>query len=128
LPPAQAAVAGEAVALKAECVKAYGNGRGKYKTIVSTCGRVLEVDPRAADVMVMLANAELDRGKTKESVEWAHKALAVDASLPEPYVVVGTAEQMAGHPKEAKAAYEKYLELAPTGPFASDLRQVLKGL
>jgi DNA-binding response OmpR family regulator len=128
LPPEKGAAAADTAALKAGCVKAYGNGRGKYKTIVSACLRALEADPRAADVMVMLANAELDRGKTKESLEWAQKALAVDASLPEPYVVVGTAEQMAGHLKEAKAAYEQYLELAPTGPFASDLRQVLKGL
>jgi predicted Zn-dependent protease len=119
---------GDLTALKAECVKAYGKGHGKYKSIVSACAKVLELDPKAADVMVMMANAELERGRAKESMEWGQRAMAIDPNLPEPYVFVGNAEQMAGHRKEAKAAYEKYLELAPTGSYANDLRAVLKGL
>jgi tetratricopeptide (TPR) repeat protein len=125
---APAAAEGEVAALKADCVKAYSKGRGKYKSIVSACAKVLEADPKAADVMVFLANAELERGATKESKEWAQRALAIDANLADPYVFVGNAEQVAGHRKEAKAAYEKYLELAPTGPYANDLRAVLTGL
>jgi tetratricopeptide (TPR) repeat protein len=127
-PAVAAQPAADPAALKAECAKSYANGHGKYKAIVDACGRVLMADPQAADVMVMLANAELERGRTKESMAWAQKALAIDANLPEPYVFVGNAEQLAGHRKEARAAYEKYLQLAPAGSYASDLRAVLKGL
>jgi CheY-like chemotaxis protein len=134
VPPAAAAptptpaAEGEVAVLKADCVKAYNKGRGKYKAIVSACAKVLEADSKAADVMVFLANAEFQRGATKESMEWAQRALAIDANLPDPYVFVGNGEQIAGHRKEAKAAYEKYLELAPTGSYATDLRAVLKSL
>lgn len=126
--PVDQAAASEASAPRAECVKAYNNGRGRYKQVTTACQRALEADPAAADVMLMLAAAELDRGRAKESMEWAQKALAVDATLAEPYVFVGNAEQSAGHRKEARAAYQKYLELAPTGKYAEDLRAVLKGL
>jgi tetratricopeptide (TPR) repeat protein len=95
---------------------------------VAACEPVLAADPNAADVMVMMAETELNRGKLKESRDWAEKALAVEASIPEPYVIIGQAEQQARHNKEAKAAYEKYLELAPTGKYAADVRAILPKL
>src|SRR6185369_6509090 len=96
-PPAAPAEAQPAAvdsgALKADCAKAYSNGNGKYKAITAACGKVLQADPRAADVMVMLANAESNRGRVKESMTWAQKALAIDPALADAYVFVGTGEQ-----------------------------------
>jgi Tfp pilus assembly protein PilF len=96
--------------------------------VVSACTPVVEADPKAADVMTILANAEFDRARFKEARAWAVKALEVDPTIPDAYAFVATAEQEAGHIPEARAAYEKYLELAPQGRLANDVRTILKGL
>ncbi len=110
------------------CRKAYNNGRGKYKDVVAACEKALEVNPKAADAMVMLANVELDRGRHKEALVWAIRAIEIDPTIPEAYVFIGGAKQLAGSKVQAKAAYERYLELAPTGKYAGDLKTILKSL
>jgi CheY-like chemotaxis protein len=127
-PAAAAAPAAETDAQRAACLKAYNDGRGKYKSVVAACTPVVEADPKAADVMTILANAEFERLRFKDARTWALKALDVDPSIPDAYAFVATAEQEAGHLKEARVAYEKYLELAPQGRLAADVRAILKGL
>ena len=78
--------------------------------------------------MVILARAELERGRAVEARSWAKKALAAKPDLADAYVVLGGAEQESENPDAAKAAYKKYLELAPTGRHARDLRAILDNL
>jgi Flp pilus assembly protein TadD len=78
--------------------------------------------------MVILARAEIDRGHLGEARSLARKALATDPQRFDAYVFLGTAEQEAGRIDEARAAYKKYLELAPEGPFARELRAILNNL
>jgi Flp pilus assembly protein TadD len=132
-PPAAAAPAAEAPAaepdaLRAACLKAYNDGHGKYKSVMSACAPVVGADSKAADVMTILANAEFDRLRFKEARAWALKALEIDPTIPDAYAFVATAEQESGNLKEARVAYEKYLELAPQGRLADDVRAILKGL
>jgi Tfp pilus assembly protein PilF len=96
--------------------------------IVAACRPAIEAQPEAADIMVILARAELDRGRAGEAWTWAKKALSVNPDLADAYLMLGGAEQEAEHPAEAKAAYKKYLELAPTGRHARDLRAILDNL
>jgi Flp pilus assembly protein TadD len=124
--PEEPAIDGDAQ--KAACRKAFNNGAGKYKSIIAACEPVLAADPNAADVMVMMAETELNRGRYRESREWSEKALVVEPTLPEPYVFIGQAEQQAGRKKEARAAYEKYLQLAPAGKYAKDVRAIVPTL
>ena len=58
----------------------------------------------------------------------AAKALALDPTIPDAWAFVGTAEQVAGHAKEARVAYQRFLELAPPGRRADDIRAILKTL
>ena len=51
-----------------------------------------------------------------------------NADLADAYVYLGGAEQELGNTSEAQAAYKKYLELAPKGRHARELRAVLDGL
>jgi predicted TPR repeat methyltransferase len=51
--------------------------------------------------------------------------VAADPNLADAYVFIGTAEQAAGHAQAAKIAYLKYLELAPTGRYAQDLKAIV---
>jgi Flp pilus assembly protein TadD len=78
--------------------------------------------------MVILARAELDRGRLGEARSLAKKALAADPQRLDAYIYLGNAEQEAGKAEDARAAYKKYLELAPNGPFARELRAILSNL
>ena len=75
-----------------------------------------------------MARAEIDRGHLSEARSLAKKALAVDPNRFDAFVYLGTAEQAAGKIEEARAAYKKYLEFAPDGPFARELRAILTNL
>ena len=78
----------------------------------------------AADV----AQAALEHGRNADAVAWAHKAIAVDPKLAQAFVLLGGAQQQLGHSTEARAAYNRYLELAPAGEHAQDIRALLPGL
>jgi Flp pilus assembly protein TadD len=78
--------------------------------------------------MVILARADIDRGRLVEARSLAKKALATEPQRLDAYVYLGTAEQEAGRIDEARTAYKKYLELAPDGPFARELRAILNNL
>jgi CheY-like chemotaxis protein len=110
------------------CLKADAGGRGKPMVVLAACRLAAEAEPEAADIMLIVARAELDRGRAIEARSWAKKALAVNPDLADAYLLLGGAEQEAENPAEAKAAYKKYLELAPTGRHARDLRAILDNL
>ena len=108
------------------CRKAYASER--YRAIIDSCGKVLEARPEDAQVMVMMAHAELDRGHGSAALRWARKAVSVNPALPEAYVFIGEVEQESGNNEAAKAAYSKYLQLAPKGRYARDLRAIVSRL
>ncbi|HEV2276131.1 MAG TPA: tetratricopeptide repeat protein [Acidobacteriaceae bacterium] len=74
-------------------------------------------------------------GQSDATVAAAEKAIAADPSKPIPYYLKGQAliSKASVDPKTQKIvappgtaeAYQKYLELAPTGPFAGEAQQVL---
>jgi hypothetical protein len=111
-----------------KCIDTNADGKGRAKAVVAACRPALGADPADAEIMVILARAEVDRGRFGEARSLAKKALAADPKRVEAYVYLGTAEQAAGKVDEARAAYKKYLELAPDGPFARELRAILSNL
>ncbi|MDX2022486.1 MAG: response regulator [Deltaproteobacteria bacterium] len=108
------------------CKKAYASE--KYKPIMEACGQALADHPQEAQVMVMMAHAELDRGHSPAALKWAKSAVSANPKLADAYVFIGEVEQELGHKAAAKAAYAKYLELAPSGKYAADLRVIVKNL
>ena len=117
-----------AAGLGERCRKVDAGGKGRPAAVLAACRPAIEAEPEAADIMVILARVELDRERAAEARSWAKKALGVDPDLAEAYVFLGGAEQELGNPDAAKAAYKKYLELAPTGRHARELRVVLDSL
>jgi hypothetical protein len=108
------------------CQQAFARHRGKE--VLASCGRAFDENPRSADVAVMLAKTELDRGRFRPALDWAKKALALDDNRADAYVFLGGAEQAAGHAPAARSAYQRYLQLAPKGRYAADLRAILSSL
>ena len=117
-----------AAELRRKCLEVDAEGKGKAKAVTTVCRPALDAEPKAVDIMVILARAEIDRGHLGEARSLARKALATDPQRFDAYVFLGTAEQEAGRIDEARAAYKKYLELAPEGPFARELRAILNNL
>jgi hypothetical protein len=99
--------------------------RKKYKDVLDSCGRAFDARPNAADLAALVAEAEMNRGRAGSSLNWARKAIAVDPNLADAYVFLGTGEQQAGHAQAAKTAYLRYLELAPGGRFAQDVKAIV---
>lgn len=100
----------------------------KLKDVVDVCGRAFAAGATTAEVAVTIARAEFDRGRGTQAGAWARRAIERNADTADAYVYVGMAEQESGHRAAAKAAYQRYLQLAPKGRYASDLRSVVNAL
>ncbi len=124
--PSPKALTPELEAQLAKCRAAHG--KAKYQAVLSTCGPVAAADPNSAEVALMLAHAEFERGRAVQALDWAKKVVVLDPAQADAYVYMGGAEQVAGRLKAARDAYRKYLELAPEGRYADDLRVILKSL
>jgi len=74
------------------------------------------------------ARAQLDKGRAKAALASAQAAVALDDRAAEAWLVIGAAQQEFGKNADARAAYEKYLALAPKGAFAGEIRSVLRTL
>ncbi len=102
--------------------------RHRATDVLETCPKAIDETPQSAELAVILARTELERGRARQALDWAKKAVTLDAERAEAYVYLGGAEQAAGRSAAARAAYKRYLELAPRGRFAADLRAVLTSL
>jgi hypothetical protein len=118
-----AAATGDPASARVRCKEIAGSRR--QKDLLSVCSDAFAADPSAADVAVILAKAEFDKGHAAQALAWSQKALAADPSAADAYVFIGGVEQSAGHNKAAKEAYRRYLQLAPGGRYAGDLRAIV---
>jgi hypothetical protein len=124
--PAAAAVpAAQADELRAACTKALG--KSKYKDIVESCTAAFDARP-VAELAAQVAQNALERGRKADASDWAKKAITADPTFADAFVFLGGAEQELGRRAEAKAAYQRYLELAPNGKYASDITLLLRSL
>jgi CheY-like chemotaxis protein len=98
---------------------------GNAAQTVEHCNRAFRALPDSALIAAVLARAEVDLGHYERAAEWAHKAVGIDPSMAEPYAYLGFAADQAGYRQEAHAAYQRYLELDPRGPYADDINAIL---
>jgi hypothetical protein len=108
-----------------------GLQKKQSKAIVGSCTTGLELDASLAPSVLKWAKAEFERGRTVVAANMARKIIQInpaDPSLADAYVIVGTAEQESSRASAAKVAYRRYLDLAPRGYYANDVRSALKSL
>jgi tetratricopeptide (TPR) repeat protein len=108
------------------CRKAFDQHHSK--DVLFSCAQAFASTPTSAEIAVMLSQTEFDRGHARQALAWAQKAIAIDSERANAYVYLGGAEQAAGHKAAAKSAYKRYLQLAPQGRYAAELRAVLASL
>jgi hypothetical protein len=106
---------------------AEGLHAGKYREVEGKCKAAFAAAP-AAGLATDVAQAAFEHGRNADAAAWAKKAIGVDPKLAQAFVLLGGAEQQLGHAAEARAAYNRYLELAPNGAHAQDVRALLPGL
>ncbi len=99
----------------------------RIRDIEARCTAAFEAQPAAA-LAAEVAQAVLELGRNVEAAVWARRAIGVDPKHASAFVLLGGAEQQLGHAAEARAAYARYLELAPDGEHAQDIRALLPRL
>jgi tetratricopeptide (TPR) repeat protein len=99
----------------------------KYREIETKCKAAFAAAP-AAELAAGVAQAALENGRNADAVAWARKAIDVNPKLAQAFVLLGGAEQQLGHAQQARDAYNRYLELAPNGEHAQDIRALLPSL
>jgi len=109
---------------------------GKIPEAQAAYEAAAQADPKQAGIRYANEAIIMDRvGNLDATVAAADKAIAADPSKPIPYYLKGKAliNKATVDPKTQKIvappgcaeAYQKYLELAPDGPFAADAKSVL---
>ena len=92
----------------------------------AACARAFEADPGNASLAFAVAHAEHAHGRLAEAAHWAKRALALDPNAAEAYVLVARDEIEEGRREDARAAYQRYLELAPRGWHQAEARAELR--
>ncbi|HTA18200.1 MAG TPA: hypothetical protein VK989_02855, partial [Polyangia bacterium] len=112
--------------LLAACRQAFTEKRAKDAEIA--CIAAKDANPDSPDACALLGHALFNRKKRREALQWAERAVALDPKHADAYVIIGGVKQAADDAPAAKAAYQKYLELAPNGQYAADLRAIVDSL
>ncbi|MBC8134190.1 MAG: hypothetical protein H7X95_14505, partial [Deltaproteobacteria bacterium] len=102
--------------------------RNRFRDALVACAAAVTANPRSAEALTMMAHAELNLGHLGRAGELATKAIAIDPGIADAYVIVGGVHQDSGQNNQAKIAYRRYLQLAPRGRYADELRSIVNSL
>ena len=113
--------------------------QGKIADSQAAYEAAVKADPKNAAMYYGNEAIMMDRaGNTDATVAAADKAIAADPNKPIPYYLKGKAlinkatvdpkTQKIVAPEGTAEAYQKYLDLAPNGPFANDAKAILAQL
>jgi hypothetical protein len=121
--PAAAASASDSMQ---ECQAALRRERAKPALVA--CEKFSRENPTSVDALVMLAHANLLAGADGETLRLARRASFLDPKNADAYLLVGTVLQTMGRMPAARSAYQSYLQNAPHGSHAAEVRAILKTL
>jgi tetratricopeptide (TPR) repeat protein len=100
--------------------------RHAWRLSPEACVRAFEADPGNGALALAVAQAEYARTHVARAAQWARRALALDPNLPEAHIIIARGEAEDGRADEARAAYARYLELAPHGWHQAEARAALR--
>ena len=113
------------------------HAKGKVKEAAAAYELAAKADPTKAATYYFNEAATLFNGNDIDgAAAAADKAIAADPTKADAYYIKGQAlvqkatvvNNVITAPPECIAAYQKYLELAPTGPHAQEVKDVLAGI
>lgn len=100
--------------------------RAPWRLSAQACVRAFDLDPSNGALALAIAHAEQAHGSPEESARWAERALALNPDAAEAYVLIARAAARRGHHDDARAAYRRYLDLAPRGWHQAEARAAQK--
>jgi DNA-binding response OmpR family regulator len=112
--------------LLAACRTAFTEKRSKDAE--TACVAAKDANPDSAEACALLGHALFNRNHRREALQWAERSVKLDPNHADAYVIIGGVKQANDDNRAAKAAYQKYLELAPNGQYAADMRAILDAL
>ncbi|HEX4461078.1 MAG TPA: tetratricopeptide repeat protein, partial [Polyangia bacterium] len=115
-------------ALKAEAFMVLGRAQydqGNFKPALKSLKTATELDPRSARAWYHLSLVEEDLKMLPDARAAMESAVKCDPQLAEAYYYLGRMRAAANDATSVEA-YQKYLELAPKGPYATEVKQALK--
>jgi CheY-like chemotaxis protein len=107
------------------CKQAFTEKRARDAEIACTAAK--DANPESAEANSLQGHALFGRKKRREALQAAERAVELDPRQADAYVIIGGVKQATGDKTAAKTAYKKYLELAPNGQYAADLRAIVEG-
>ena len=81
--------------------------------------------PSDGKVAFLRGKAAFEEGKNSEAIKFLSRADKLGYRKAGLYMELGAAYQVVGKSKKAKEAYEKYLQLKPTGPVSEQVRKII---
>jgi len=88
--------------------------------------RAIKLDPSSADAHYWLGMVHEDARRTGKAREEFEEALRKRPNYAQAWYDLGEVSRKLKDKKGAERAFRKYLELAPDGTFASDVREYLR--
>ena len=102
--------------------------RAKYRAAVGEFKRAVQLNPESVPALLALGDAYLEADLPRNAVKPLEKAAKIDLKSGRAQLLLGTAYQSQSRNADAVLAYQRYLELEPTGEFAHDVRSILANL
>ena len=115
-------------ALKAEAYAILGRSQyeqGSFRPALRALRTATELDPRMARAWYNLGLVQFDMQKLNDSRTAMEAAVKADALYADAWYYLGRTRAALGD-ATARDAYTKYLEIAPKGPYAVEVREALR--
>ncbi len=106
---------------------AFFRSTGEINQAAAIVESVLESDPEAADVMMVLADMYLEAERPQRSLEWSERAAALAPSDPEAWLRLARAYWALERGDEARRALAEVLRLEPANETALALQAAWEG-
>jgi TolA-binding protein len=105
-----------------------GSRKKKLDEARSLLQEILVTAPSQAEALLLLAQIQLEQGKPDAALQTATQCTQVAGELADCWLTIGVLQQDRNKKADARAAYEKYVALAPDGRYAGDVRKQLARL
>lgn len=103
-------------------------GKSRLKQAATILSEILTNQPNHPDGLLLNAQVQLELHNPEEALASATKCTQVATGMADCWLTIGVLQQDAKHNLLAAEAYDRYLDLAPKGAFAGQVRKQLKRL
>lgn len=100
--------------------------RGSARKASHLLDQALQQNPGRAEAIALQGLVQLSEGRHAKAAELARKALAIDANVADAHLILGTLDHDNNRMQGAREHFERYLELAPKGEMAQEVRSILE--